>query len=54
MPGDGVDLVRESARMVLQELIETEAAAFIGADRYERTPAGVTERNGSRERVLST
>ncbi len=24
--GDGVDLVRESVRMVLQELIETEAA----------------------------
>src|SRR4051812_18390247 len=36
--GDGVDLIRESVRMVLQELIETEAATVIGAARYERTP----------------
>jgi len=52
--GDGVDLIRESVRMVLQELIETEAASVIGATRYERTPTRVTERNGGRERVLST
>lgn len=36
--GDGVDLVRESVRLVLQELIEAEATAVIGAARYERTP----------------
>jgi len=35
--GDGMDLIRESVRMVLQELIETEAAQVIGAARYERT-----------------
>lgn len=35
--GDGVDLVRESVRMVMQELIEAEAAERIGAGRYERT-----------------
>jgi putative transposase len=52
--GEGVDLIRESVRMVLQELIETEAATVIGAARYERTPGRVTERNGARERVLST
>jgi putative transposase len=52
--GDGVDLIRESVRMVLQELIETEAAAVIGAARYERTATRTTERNGGRERVLST
>src|SRR4051812_25444856 len=40
--------------MVLQELIETEAAGVIGAGRYERTTSRVTERNGGRERVLST
>ena len=34
---DGVDLVRELARWALQELIEVEAAAAIGAGRYERT-----------------
>ena len=52
--GEGVDLIRESVRMVLQELIETEAAAVIGAARYERTPSRVTERNGHRDRTLST
>jgi putative transposase len=52
--GEGVDLIRESVRMVLQELIETEAAEAIGAARYERTPARTTERNGSRDRTLST
>lgn len=52
--GDGVDLVRESVRMVLQELIETEAAQVIGAARYERTPERTTERNGTRPKLLTT
>ncbi len=52
--GDGVDLVRESVRLVLQELIEAEATAVIGAARYERTPDRVTERNGVRPRELMT
>lgn len=29
--GEGVDLIRESVRMVMQELIETEATEQIGA-----------------------
>ena len=52
--GEGVDLVRESVRIVLQELIDTEAAAVIGAGRYERTPDRTTERNGVRLRELMT
>jgi transposase-like protein len=52
--GDGVDLIREAVRVVLQELIEVEAAGAIGADRYERTSSRVNERNGSRPRLLST
>lgn len=36
--GEAVDFVRESTRLVLQELIDAEAIAVIGADRYERTP----------------
>ena len=52
--GDGVDLVRESVQLVLQELIETEATEKIGAAPYERTPERVTERNGSRPRSLTT
>ncbi len=52
--GDGVDLVRELARWMLQELIELEATAAIGAGRYERTDDRATERNGHRPRVVST
>ncbi len=49
--GDGVDLVRESVRLVMQELIEAEASEQIGADRYERTESRTAERNGAREGV---
>jgi transposase-like protein len=52
--GDGVDLVRESVRLVLQELIEVEAAEVIGAGRYERSDERTTERNGHRPRLLAT
>ena len=52
--GEGVDLVRESVRIVLQELIDTEAAAVIGADPYELSPERTTERNGVRLRELMT
>ena len=52
--GDGVDLVRELARCALQELIEVEASSVIGAGRYERSDARMTERNGHRPRVVST
>ena len=48
LAGEGVDLVREAVRLVLQELIEAEATAVIGAGRYERSPERTTERNGSR------
>ena len=37
LAGEGVDLIRESVRLVLQELIETEAVEHIGDGRYERT-----------------
>ena len=52
--GDGVDLIRESVRVALQDLIEAEAVEVIGAGRYERTESRRTERNGSRPRVLTT
>ena len=52
--GEGVDLVREAVRYVLQELIEAEAVELIGARRYERTDARANERNGHRRRLLST
>lgn len=52
--GDGVDLVRDSVRVALQELIELEATERIGAAPYERTDDRVTERNGHRPRMLTT
>jgi len=50
----GVDLVRELAQYLAQELIEVQAAQEIGADRYERSDDRVTERNGHRLRTLTT
>ena len=36
------------------ELIEAEASEVIGAGRYERTETRVTDRNGSRPRLVTT
>jgi len=47
-------MIRESVRTVLQELVEFEAATVIGADRYERSEDRVTERNGTRPKLLAT
>ena len=52
--GEGVDLVRDAVRWVMQELIEVEATERIGADRYERSETRAAERNGSRPRLLAT
>ena len=52
--GEGVDLIRESVRLVMQELIEAEATGQIGASRYERAETRVTDRNGSRPRLVAT
>ena len=46
--------MRESVRIVLQELVDAEAIAVIGADRYERTPERTNERNGTRPREVMT
>ena len=41
--GAGVDLIRESVRLVMQDLIEVDVAEQIGAGRYEPpTPAPPT------------
>lgn len=52
--GEGTDLVRELAQWALQQLIDAEATAAIGAGRYERSDGRVTHRNGTRPRTLST
>jgi putative transposase len=52
--GGDLDIVREALALVLQSLIEAEAAQVIGAGRYERSAARTTHRNGARTRLLST
>jgi putative transposase len=52
--GGDLDVVRRSVEWVLQALIDTEATELIGAEPHERTPARTTQRNGSRDRLLST
>jgi transposase-like protein len=52
--GGGIDVVRRGVELVLQALIDTEAAEVIGARHYERNETRTAWRNGTRERLLST
>jgi putative transposase len=52
--GGDLDVPRQALTLVLQALIEAEAAQQIGASRYERTETRTTHRNGTRARLLST
>jgi transposase-like protein len=52
--GEFTDRIRSSVEWILQELIEAEATAFIGAEPYERTETRTNQRNGRRPRLLST
>jgi len=52
--GEGTDFIRECVRVAMQELIDAEATAAVGAGRYERTESRVIELNGSRPRLLTT
>ena len=48
------ELIPELARYGLQQLIELEVAAVLGAERYERSEERLGHRNGYRPRVLTT
>jgi putative transposase len=48
------ELIPELARRGLQQLIELEVAAFLGADKHERSEKGLGHRNGYRSRTLTT
>ncbi len=52
--GEMTDTIRTSLEWILQQLIEAEATAFIGAGPYERTDTRTNQRNGHRPRLLST
>jgi len=48
------DRVRAATEKLYQELIDAEAAAFIGAAPFERSPDRVTQRNGTRAKTITT
>ena len=48
------ELIPELVRHGLQQLIELEVAAVLGADRHERSEERLGYRNGYRPRVLTT
>jgi putative transposase len=51
---DGLELVRSVAERMLQELIEAEATARIGAEWNEHTDTRTNYRNGSRPKTLTS
>jgi putative transposase len=48
------DFLQEGVRWLVQELMEAEVSAQIGAERYARTPERTTQRNGYRAREWDT
>ena len=52
--GDDGELMRKLLTTILQALIDAEAAAHIGALPYERAEARTTQRNGTRDKTLTT
>ena len=52
--GGDIDVVRQGVALMLQALIDAEATARIGADRFEWSSTRTTQRNGTRDRLLST
>lgn len=51
---DVSDRIRLATQKLYQELIDAEASAFIGAGPFERSPERVTQRNGTRAKVITT
>lgn len=51
---EDVDVLRETAQWVLQQLIEADVSHQIGAEKHERAEERVTQRNGYRDRTLDT
>ena len=48
------DFLKEGVRWLIQELIEAEVSAQVGAGRYERSDERTTQRNGYRTRRWDT
>ena len=52
--GEMTDTIRTSVAWVLQQLIEAELSATIGAGRHERSEARTAQRNGHRPKLITT
>jgi putative transposase len=48
------DFLRQAVHHFVQELMEEEVTAIVGADRYERSDERTTQRNGVRHRQWDT
>lgn len=48
------DVIRHALQVMLQQLIDAEATASIGAEPHERTEDRVTQRNGTRSKTITT
>ena len=51
---DGGDVMPTMLSAMLQALVDAEASQRIGADPYERNDARTTQRNGTRDKTVST
>ena len=51
---DSTDVIRKALQVMLQQLIDAEATAFIGAEPHQRTAERITQRNGTRAKTLTT
>ena len=51
---DSTDVIRKALQVMLQQLIDAEATAFIGAEPHERTQERTTQRNGTRSKTITT
>lgn len=50
----GLDVLREGVRVLAEALMELEVLQHVGAERHERTPTRLGQRNGARDRQWDT
>ncbi len=51
---DSTDVIRHALQVMLQQLIDAEATAFIGAEPHQRTDERTNLRNGTRSKTITT
>jgi putative transposase len=51
---DSTDVIRQALQVMLQQLIDAEATAFIGAEPHQRTDERTNLRNGTRSKTITT